>query len=191
MFGIDDCIAIVALGIWSWRMTFPDMDIAPFLCHLHPCESRIFFMLYKQRYRAKQESWLSEGMAVWAEHLLNQRFYHLSVLRRIFRAHRAFFFESSVRRVRLHLFHIARPYGLVLQEKRGVDIMISRILEELQGQEDSSQAMFGCHRNRNDWICGMSLGVGTLRQVVGVGESYPYASLLHGGLEFKKRGLMI
>ena len=190
MFGIDDCIDHRCVGYMVMENDFSGYGYSSTTSAISTLVSHEFFHAVQAAYRADQESWLSEGMAVWAEHLFEPEV-------RDYLSYCAEYLEHTERSlnrppagaITSFSYSTAIWFGF-LQEKRGSDMMIS-ILEELDVQEDSSQAMFDAVGADFEelWHEFGRWNLATSRRA-GVLESYPYASQLHG-LELVQEGAQI
>ena len=190
MFGIDDCIDHRCVGYMVMENDFSGYGYSSTSTAISTLVSHEYFHAVQAAYRADQESWLSEGMAVWAEHLFEPEVRDYLSYCSEYLEHT----ERSLNRppagaITSFSYSTAIWFGF-LQEKRGADIMIS-ILEELDIQEDSSQAMFDVLGEdfENLWHDFGRWNLATSRRS-GILESYPYASQLHG-LEFVQEGVQI
>ena len=190
MFGIDDCVDHRCAGYMVIENDFYGYGYGSISSAISTLVSHEFFHAVQASYRADQESWLSEGMAVWAEHLFEPEVRDYLSFCSEYLEHT----ERSLNRppagaINSFSYSTALWFGF-LQEQWGADIMIS-ILEELDTQEDSSQAMFDAiGEGFSDlWHEFGRWNLATSRRS-GILESYPYASQLHG-LKFVQEGEQI
>ena len=190
MFGIDDCIGQRCAGYMVIENDFSGYGYSSISSAISTLVSHEFFHAVQAAYRADQESWLSEGMAVWAEHLFEPETRDYLSFCSAYLEHT----ERSLNRppagaINSFSYSTALWFGF-LQEKQGSETMIS-ILEELDTQQDSSQAMFDVlGEDFTDlWHEFGRWNLATSRRT-GVLESYPYAHQLHG-LNFVQEGVQI
>ena len=190
MFGIDDCIDHRCVGHMIMENDFAGYGYSSTSSAISTLVSHEFFHAVQAAYRSDQESWLSEGMAVWAEHVFEPEV-------RDFLSYCSAYLDYTERSINrppagaiTSFSYSTAIWFAFLQEKRGNDTMLS-ILEALDTQEDSSQAMFDVLGEDlvDLWYEFARWNLATSRRA-GILESYPYADQLHG-LEFTQEGSRI
>lgn len=190
MFGIDDCIDHRCAGYMVMENDFAGYGYSSISQAVSVLVSHEFFHAVQAAYRADIETWLSEGTATWAEHLFEPE------VRDYLGFSSAYLGETErsinsppAGAVTSFSYGTALWFGF-LQEKLGEDSIIA-ILEALDTEEDSSQAMFDALEGNTTelWNEFARWNLATSRRA-GSMTSYPYSDQLHG-LAFAEEGSAI
>jgi hypothetical protein len=190
MFGIDGCIDHRCAGYMVMENDFAGYGYNSLSKAISVLVSHEFFHAIQAAYRAEQETWLSEGMAVWAEHIFEPETRDYISFSSAYLGDT----ERSINRppagaISAFSYGTALWFGF-LQEKLGEGAVIA-ILEALDTEEDSSQAMFDVLGEDllTLWNEFARWNLATSRRSGGL-SSYPYADQLYG-LSFAQEGTKI
>jgi len=190
MFGIDGCIGSRCAGHMIIENDFSGYGYSSLTEAISVLVSHEFFHAVQASYHSEMESWLSEGMAVWAEHLFEPE-------TKDFLAFSSAYLEDTERSINRPPAGMttAFSYGTALwfaflQEQKGEGILVS-ILEAFDQEEDSSAAMFSVlgDETQDLWT---EFARWNLATGIRSGEvlSYPYADRLYG-LQFAEDGVQL
>jgi len=190
MFGIDGCIGVRCAGHMVIENDFSGYGYASLAEAISVLVSHEFFHAIQASYSSEMESWISEGTAVWAEHMFEPEVHDFLAFSSAYLADT----ERSINRPPAGMT-TAFSYGTAiwfayLQEKHGEEIVVS-ILEAFEHEDDSLQAMLlvleeDTHELWTEftrWNLATGLRAGEM-------ESYPYADRLHG-LAFAEDGAQL
>ncbi|MEC7983820.1 MAG: MXAN_6640 family putative metalloprotease [Myxococcota bacterium] len=179
MFGIDDCIDHRCVGYMVMENDFVGYGYPSTEEAVRVLVSHEYFHAVQSAYRGAQDSWLSEGMAVWAEYYFDPQPYD-------FYGFCSAYLDDPER----SLFRppagmvTAFSYGTALwfaflYENRGVELLVE-IQEEQERQPDSLQAMVDAVGEDLEplWIDFTRWNLAT-GGYAGAATSYPYAERIN------------